>query len=104
MAMNYDEFAFFNPDVPIAEFHAESAFDDQKHFVLVFVVMEDELTLQLVQLDVLAVQFSSDVRLPVFVDLGKFLCEIDFVHVVFQRRVLQSLLTRWDSEDRSCRK
>ena len=79
-ARHYDEFAFFNPLVVIAELHAEPALDDQKQFVLMLVMMEDELAFELVELQVLAVEFGGDVRLPIFVDLREFLNDVDFVH------------------------
>ncbi len=67
-AWHHDEFAFFQPDVMVffwcalAELHAEAPFYHQKHFVFVLVMVEDELTFQLVQLHVLAVEFGGDVK------------------------------------------
>ena len=46
--------------------HAKAALNHEKQFVFVFVVMEDKLALDFVELDVLTVQFSGDVGLPVF--------------------------------------
>jgi hypothetical protein len=40
-------------------------------------MMKDKLALQLVKLHGLAVQFGSDVGLPVFRDLGEFFGDID---------------------------
>ena len=40
----------------------------------------DEFAFQLIELHQLAVEFTCDVGLPVFVDLGEFRGEIDFVH------------------------
>ena len=44
-ARNDDEFAFLDPFVTVAEFHAEAAFHDQKHFVFVLMMVEDEFAL-----------------------------------------------------------
>ena len=43
-------------------------------------VMPDEFALQLIELDQLAIEFSRNVGLPVLVDLGKFVGDVDFVH------------------------
>jgi hypothetical protein len=39
---HHQEFALFEPDVPIPEFHAEAALHHQEQFVLLVVVMPDE--------------------------------------------------------------
>jgi hypothetical protein len=44
--------------------------------------MPDEFALQLVELNQLSVQFAGNVGLPVFVDLGEFVREVDLVHGV----------------------
>src|SRR5262249_4966119 len=62
------EFALFEPDVPILELHAEAALDDQEEFVLVVVVVPDERPLELDQLHLLAVQFTHDLRLPLLAE------------------------------------
>ena len=54
------------------EFHAEAAFDHEKHFVFVLVVMEDKFAFEFVELDMLSVEFGGDVGLPVLGDLGEF--------------------------------
>jgi len=82
---DHDELAFFDPDVAVAKvfvpvLHAKAAFYDQEHFVFVLMMVPDELAFQLVQLDELAVQFSDDVRLPVFMNLPEFLGDIYFFH------------------------
>jgi hypothetical protein len=43
-------------------------------------VMEDELPLQFVEFDMLAVEFGGDVRLPVFRNVGKFLGNVYLFH------------------------
>src|ERR1051326_26577 len=87
---NDDEFAFFNPLMVVAEFHAEASFDDEKQFVFVLVMVEDEFSFELVELDLLAVEFGGNVGLPVFGDLGEFVGEIDFGHS-FPPRSLKAL-------------
>jgi hypothetical protein len=46
----------------------------------VLVVVEDEFALDLVELDVLAVEFGGDVGLPVFGDFGEFFGDVDLEH------------------------
>ena len=84
-AGNDDEFAFFDPLVVVAEFHAEAAFDDEEQFVLMLVLVEDEFSFELVELDVLAVEFGGNVGLPVFGDFGELFGEIDFGHGIPRR-------------------
>jgi hypothetical protein len=81
-AWDNDELAFANPFMVVAKFHPEAAFDYEEHFVFVFVMVEDELALEFVELDGLAVELGSDVGFPVFVDFGKFFGDVDFVHSV----------------------
>ena len=64
----------------VAELHPKAAFDHQEQFVFVFVVMKHEFPLQLIELQMLAVELSRDVGLPVLGDLGEFLGEVDLVH------------------------
>src|SRR6266436_10269432 len=79
-ARDYKEFSLFQPDVAVAKFHAEAAFDHEKKFIFVCMVVPDELTFQFVELDHLAVEFASDVGLPVLGGLGKLVGEIDLIH------------------------
>ena len=79
-ARNDDEFAFFNPIVVVAKFHAEAAFHDEEQFVFLLVVMEDKFSFELVEFDLLAVEFGGNVGLPVFGDFGEFLGDVDFGH------------------------
>jgi hypothetical protein len=44
------------------------------------VMMKNKLTLDLVEFDLLAIQFCGDVWFPEFGDLGEFFGDIDFVH------------------------
>jgi hypothetical protein len=43
-------------------------------------VMEDELTLNLIEFDALAVQFGGDIGLPVFGNLGELFGNVHFLH------------------------
>ena len=43
-------------------------------------IMENELTLQLGQLHVLAIEFGGDGGFPVFLNVGKFPGDVDSVH------------------------
>src|SRR5262245_48362426 len=54
------ELARFQPDVPVAELHAEAAVHDQEQLVLALVVVPDERALELDELDLLAVQLADD--------------------------------------------
>ena len=81
-AWDNDELAFADPFMVVAKFHAEAAFDYEEQFVFVFVVVEDELTLEFVELDGLAVELGSDIGLPVFGDFGELFGDVDFVHSV----------------------
>src|SRR5262245_3789913 len=74
------EFALFEPDVPIPELHAEAALDHEEEFVLVVVVVPDERPLELHQLHLLAVQFTHDLRLPLLAEQRQLLGQVDFLH------------------------
>ena len=71
-AGNDDELAFRDPLVAVAKFHAEAAFDDEEEFVFVFVMVPDKFAFEVGEFDGLAVEFGSDVGLPVFGDLANF--------------------------------
>ena len=77
---HHDEFTFLDPLVTIAKFHAKAAFDHQEQLVFVFMVMEDELAFQFVELDLLAVELGRDVGFSVFVNLSELLPDVDLVH------------------------
>jgi hypothetical protein len=64
----------------VAELHPEPALHDQKQFVFMIVMVEDEFSFDLVQLYMLSVELGGNVGLPVFGDLGELLSDIDFVH------------------------
>jgi len=96
-ARDDDELAFFDQFVMLAkvfipEMHAEAAFDNQKHFVFMLVVMEDEFAFELIELDRLPVQLGSDVGLPVFGDPGEFFGDIDFTQWILPTGAAQGYL------------
>jgi hypothetical protein len=68
------------PDVPIAKLHAESALNYEEKLVFVVVVMPNERPLKLHELDLLAVQLTDNLRLPVLGEEGELLSEVDFFH------------------------
>lgn len=81
-ARHDDELAWFEFDVFASEFDAEASLHNQEQLVFVLVMMPDEFAFQFVELHQLSIEFTSDVGLPVFVDLGEFVGEVDFVHNV----------------------
>jgi len=60
---NDQKLPFIQPHGPIAEVHAKPAFDDEKHFVFVLVVVPDEFPLEFDQFDVLPVELADDLGL-----------------------------------------
>ena len=50
--------------------HAKTSMHDQEEFVLVVVVVPDELALKLDQLDLLSIQFADNLRAPVIRERG----------------------------------
>jgi hypothetical protein len=66
----------------VAKFHAESAFDDHKHLVFIFVMVEDEFAFKLIELDLLSVEFGHDVGLPVFAYLSELLGDVGLLHKI----------------------
>jgi hypothetical protein len=80
-----DEFAGLDPllmlaGILVAIFHAEAAFDDEKEFVFVVVMMPEKSGVGLDELDHLSVEFSGDVGLVELGDAGEFFGEIYFEH------------------------
>src|SRR5207248_2546684 len=63
-ARHDQELALFEPDVPIAELHAEPALDHQEKFFLLLVVVPDKRALELDQLHLLAVEVPNHLRTP----------------------------------------
>jgi hypothetical protein len=87
-ARHDNEFTFFDPlvrmIVMVAELHAEAAFDDEKHFVFVVMMVEDEFAVELYELDLLTVEFGSDAGLVVVGDFREFLGDVDFGHGILE--------------------
>src|SRR5579864_2220945 len=77
---NDQEFAFFEPDMPILKLHAEAAFDNEDQFVLVVVVVQYERPLEFDQLHHLAIQLADDLRLPLVAELRQLLFQVHLVH------------------------
>jgi hypothetical protein len=103
-ARDDDELAFLDPFVAIEKFHAKSAFDNEKHFVFMLMVMEDELAFELVELHVLAVEFRGDVWLPVFGDSRELFGDVDLVHHDLEGKLLNTPIRWMDREQKSCAK
>lgn len=66
-----DKFTFLEPDVPVAKLHAKSAFDHEKHLVFIVMMVPEELSLKLDQLDELAVELTNNPRAPVVIQEGE---------------------------------
>ena len=47
---------FFQPDLPVTKIHPKPPFHDQEKLILIVMMMPDELSLELDQFDVLAIQ------------------------------------------------
>ncbi len=71
-----DKFALFDPFVAIAKIHAETAFHHQKQLIFVFVMVKHKLTFEFVELYILTVEFTGDVRPPVFGDPSEFVGDV----------------------------
>jgi TfoX/Sxy family transcriptional regulator of competence genes len=82
---NNQEFAFFQPDMAISKLHAKPAFYHQEKFIFVIVVMPDEWSLELDELDLLAVQFPGDLGLPGFGETGQFFGKAYLLHLLLLR-------------------
>jgi hypothetical protein len=76
-----EKLALFQHDGMIAEFHPEPALNHQEEFIFGVVVMPDEWTLKLHQLDLLAVQLTNNFRLPVCGEQAELFAQVYFPHV-----------------------
>src|SRR5437660_9277289 len=65
---NHDEFALLDPFMAVAKLHPKAAFDHQEHLIFIFVMMKDEFAFGFDQFDVLSVELSGDMGLPVLVN------------------------------------
>src|ERR1022692_2569326 len=84
---DHNELTLFNPDVVVVELHTEAPFDHQEHFIFVFVMVKDKLTLDFVQLHHLPIEFGGNVRLPVFLNQCKLLDDVYLFHKLPQRNI-----------------
>ena len=78
-ARDNDELAFFELNGLVSKFDAEASLHHQEHFVFILVVMPYKFTFQLVEFYQLSIQFTRNVGLPILVNLGEFLSEVDLV-------------------------
>jgi hypothetical protein len=76
---NDEELAFVELDDSIRKVDGQVAAENQEELVLMLMVMPDELTFDLRELYLLAVELSDDPRAPAFRELLKLLREIDLV-------------------------
>tara|TARA_B100000809_G_scaffold26820_1_gene23426 strand:- start:483 stop:821 length:339 start_codon:yes stop_codon:yes gene_type:complete len=76
---NDEELAFVEFDDPIAKMYRQVAVEDQEELVLSLVMVPDELTFELGELDVLAIELADDTGAPMFSELLEFLGEVNGV-------------------------
>jgi len=74
-----DELTRTERDLAIAELDGEVALDHDEKLVFIFVLMPDELTLNLGQFDLAVVQIRHDFRIPLIVKATEFLGQVDLV-------------------------
>src|SRR5438874_5778213 len=77
---NDEELAFAHHCLSVAKFHSQRAFDYQKQFIFVFMVVPDEIALEFDGFETTVVHFAENARIPVIGELREFLLEIDRVH------------------------
>ena len=75
-----DDLTFPDLDGPILEAHFHSALDDIEQFVAVFVGVHDELALELRQIDLQAVPFRDQMRMPLFREQRELVSQVDGFH------------------------
>src|SRR5271155_3288089 len=81
-AWDDDELTFADLNVTGAQLHGEAAFDYEEHLVFMIVMVPEEVSLELDQLHVHAVDLTHDLRLPIFSERGELLRDVDGVHGV----------------------
>ena len=74
------KFACLHPNGMVWKLHPEAAFYHQEQLILRLVIMPDEGTLKLHELDVLAVQFANQPGLEMVSEKRELLRQVDFVH------------------------
>jgi len=75
-----EEFSLREGYGAVAKLHLEGAMEDQEHLVLGVVLLPDEFTLELDEVDVLAVQLADDPGSPVVEEEAQFLSQVYLVH------------------------
>ena len=75
-----EEFALREGYGAVAKLHLEGALKDQEHLIFGVVLVPDEFTLELDELDVLAVQFADDPGSPVVEEEAQFFSQVYLVH------------------------
>src|SRR5262249_12698120 len=63
---NDQELSCLEPNEPIAKLHAESTLHDEKQLILVLMMVPDKRSEEFHQFDMLAIEFASDFRAPLF--------------------------------------
>jgi len=76
-------------DLAIAELDGEVALDHDEKLVFIFVLMPDELTLNLGQFDLAVVQIRHDFRIPLIVKATEFLGQVDLVNSCIHLRCIR---------------
>lgn len=67
-----EEFIFLQYNCSVAKFEGQFSIQDQEHFVFFLMAVPDEFTLQLGQLYLLSIEFTSDPRMPMVREQGEF--------------------------------
>lgn len=76
------ELSLLQPNLTIAEVHAEAAVDDEEQLVLMLVVMPDELALEFDQFDLLPVERTDNLRIPVIGKQSQLFPQVDLFHTL----------------------
>src|SRR5262245_35214525 len=64
-------------DATVPEVDPQAPLQDNEGLVRVFVIVPDEIALELHDLELIVVHFSDDLRLPLLVEQPEFLLEVD---------------------------
>jgi hypothetical protein len=70
------ELTFFDPNVTIPKLHTETPFHHKEQFVFDIMMVPDEWTIELHELDLLAVQFPGDSRLEMVGEKGELFLKV----------------------------
>lgn len=96
-ARNNQKLSLAKLNTPVTKLHDKASTMNQKHFVLVFVLVPDKFTLKLHELDVLAVERAGYSRRPVLGEGSERINKIGF----HRRRMMPSHCSRSSRADRS---